>query len=73
MGQTFNIDGKHLTLEQAQEYYAQNRADTVVSVPVSEIDTVDTDIDALKAELDALGIKYHWNAGKDKLQSLLNK
>lgn len=65
MGQTFNINGRHMTLEQAQEFYAIQRGDKKEEVTCDKKDE-------LKKQLDELGVKYHWNAKEDTLQSLLN-
>lgn len=74
MGQTFTVNGREMTLEQAQKHYSEVRKpkQEVVAPTIEEV-IVKDDIDSLKKELDDLGVKYHWNAGADKLQSLLDK
>lgn len=45
----------------------------IKNVPVSQSPLEEMTIDELKALADSKGIKYHWNAGEEKLIALLRE
>ncbi len=80
MSQTFTVNGREMTLEQAQAYYAAQKAPEASVSEVKEKDEVTPPIEVkapekskkdLQKECDAKGIKYHPALGLAKLASLL--
>lgn len=69
-------NGKTATLRDATQLAAFKKAgwkETVYSPPVTMPEHKEQDIDTLKAEADALGLRYHWNIGTEKLKQLIEE